>query len=493
MNFLMKHITLKLFKIKPAILFCIVAVFATFSCNKGCVGGKGLFSETKKCSNSFPIVYTSTPNGFKAIALAEDGIIWQWAIGKPDAIASIQKIKIDDVMGIDKMASLAGVLPFPFSGLALQRNGKIKVWDINNPQAIEEVKTEEPVRKMSCGYAHVLLLNENGTITGLGDEASYFGLKSLKNVVDIAAGLNYSIACTQEGKVYVTGMNIGNYIAPGSTKNEIINAYEISGLSHIVKVGTTNTQNHYAVDNLGNMYVWDVHTHVKNQPIQRISDKALFVFYDAFYLNANLKIKARPEFKNNSFVALDFETDEKFQNAVFVESFNKKYYLIVNRDGYIFVYEGENYYAGRNLRSKIVKEEQIPGLRIDVCYFSSNVPGGKNELPNPNPPILTQPEPKDSTPINPVPPPTTPPTTPEPISPFPLPGVVHTKGSPIRLRSEPSDTAHIIKLIPNNSKVKVLGEDGRIVIVDGESGKWQNVEHEGDIGWAWGKFILRKY
>ena len=137
---------------KQPILLCMIALLTMYSCKNGCNGlGGGLLGDKKPCSNSFPVIYTGSPEGFKAVALAEDGVIWQWSIGKPNAMENIQKISIDNVCNIDKSTSLSGFLPFPFSGLALQSNGKIKAWNIMNPEEIKDVKTEKPVKKMSCG------------------------------------------------------------------------------------------------------------------------------------------------------------------------------------------------------------------------------------------------------------------------------------------------------------------------------------------------------
>ncbi len=72
-------------------------------------------------------------------------------------------------------------------------------------------------------------------------------------------------------------------------------------------------------------------------------------------------------------------------------------------------------------------------------------------------------------------------------------GYVKTKqGSNLRLRSEPSDKSTILTQIPNSSQVKILREDNKEVIVNGEKGKWLKIEYEGIIGWAWGNFIVKQ-
>jgi len=70
-------------------------------------------------------------------------------------------------------------------------------------------------------------------------------------------------------------------------------------------------------------------------------------------------------------------------------------------------------------------------------------------------------------------------------------GKVKTKqGSNLNLRSKPSDKSSIVTKIPNGSRVQILGYDDKEVIVNGETGKWCNIEFKDTIGWAWGNFII---
>jgi hypothetical protein len=72
-------------------------------------------------------------------------------------------------------------------------------------------------------------------------------------------------------------------------------------------------------------------------------------------------------------------------------------------------------------------------------------------------------------------------------------GTIKTlQGSNLNIRSEPSDKATIINKAPNGEKVKILGEDDKIVTVNGEKGKWLKIEYGGKIGWAWGNFIEKQ-
>jgi hypothetical protein len=72
-------------------------------------------------------------------------------------------------------------------------------------------------------------------------------------------------------------------------------------------------------------------------------------------------------------------------------------------------------------------------------------------------------------------------------------GTIKTlQGSNLNIRSEPSDKATIINKVPNGEKVTILGEDGKIVTVNGEKGKWLKIEYAGKVGWAWGNFIVKE-
>jgi hypothetical protein len=71
-------------------------------------------------------------------------------------------------------------------------------------------------------------------------------------------------------------------------------------------------------------------------------------------------------------------------------------------------------------------------------------------------------------------------------------GTIKTlQGSNLNVRSEPSDKATIINKAPNGEKVKILGEDDKIVTVNGEKGKWLKIEYGGKVGWVWGNFIVK--
>lgn len=72
-------------------------------------------------------------------------------------------------------------------------------------------------------------------------------------------------------------------------------------------------------------------------------------------------------------------------------------------------------------------------------------------------------------------------------------GYVKTKeGSDLRLRREPSENADIITGIPNGSALIILDSSKDLAIVNGESGKWLKIKYNGQVGWAWGNFIMQE-
>ena len=73
--------------------------------------------------------------------------------------------------------------------------------------------------KVSCGYHHTLLLNNNGNVfsfgkgnmgqLGLGQYQNSFvpEMIDIKDVVDIACGWQHSVILNNEGYVYTFGCN----------------------------------------------------------------------------------------------------------------------------------------------------------------------------------------------------------------------------------------------------------------------------------------------
>lgn len=322
-------------------------------------------SSSNSCLPSLPIRTTSSQGGFTTVALTDNGEIWQWIVGRGEEV-QIQSIPIKDVCSIGMYRPHGMTL----TGLALQKNGKVQVWNINTMDMIQEMPLEKKVKKIEGGLFHAVVLFSDGTVGGLGNEIGFSGFKSLKDVVDVAAGNDYSIACTKDGKVYVTGQNSGNYIAYDSESSTIEDAFKIPGLENIVKVGTNEQQHHYAVDNTGHLYYWDTQTHIKKASFLKAPEKARAILKNGFYLNEELKAKWRPEYQNNkeAGVYLDYESDPKLKGALDVYQF-RNYALALKGDGSVFMYDLQEYRSGKFIGQRIVGEQPIPDLRVDLSYY----------------------------------------------------------------------------------------------------------------------------
>ncbi|MBK8920264.1 MAG: SH3 domain-containing protein [Saprospirales bacterium] len=72
-------------------------------------------------------------------------------------------------------------------------------------------------------------------------------------------------------------------------------------------------------------------------------------------------------------------------------------------------------------------------------------------------------------------------------------GYVKTEyGSPLRMRSFPSDTAKIVIMVKNGEAVTILEYAKEEAVVNGERGHWCKIKYGNNEGWAWGKFISKE-
>ena len=72
-------------------------------------------------------------------------------------------------------------------------------------------------------------------------------------------------------------------------------------------------------------------------------------------------------------------------------------------------------------------------------------------------------------------------------------GYVQTeKGSDLRLRTLPKIDSEITATIPNKTAIIILGYEESYSVVNGENGKWCQINYDGKVGWVWGNFIVKK-
>ncbi len=96
----------------------------------------------------------------------------------------------------------------------------------------------------------------------------------------------------------------------------------------------------------------------------------------------------------------------------------------------------------------------------------------------------------------------TPPEMPVPTTPIPKVtpsattnsiGYVQTeKGSDLRLHTLPKIDSEIIAKIPDKTAIIILGYEESYSVVNGENGKWCQINYDGKVGWVWGNFIIKK-
>lgn len=104
---------------------------------------------------------------------------------------------------------------------------------------------------IAAGETHSLFLKNDGTVWGCGDnlygtlgngittnnkDSFAFQIAGLNNIVDIAAGLNYSIFLKDDGTVYACGSNNYGQLGMGSSGNYFSTPTLIPGIDHVVAV-----------------------------------------------------------------------------------------------------------------------------------------------------------------------------------------------------------------------------------------------------------------
>jgi hypothetical protein len=255
-------------------------------------------------------------------------------------------------------------------GMGLRRDGKLVTWSLSEGDNFMEWPLKKKIIKIAGGTFHALLLFQDGTVDGLGNELGFSGFRNLKDVVDVAAGHDCSIACTKDGKVYATGQNRGNYVAFDSNDDIIEGVFQIPGLENIRHVGITSGQTYYAVDASGYLYFWDTQTHIKGVGFQKIPEKAKAILTDGFYLSQDLNIRWRPDYEQNKKTGafLDWEANPALEGALHPYQ-SGNYGLAIKKDGRVTMYALEEQRKGRFVGHVIVSEQIIPDLKVDMSYY----------------------------------------------------------------------------------------------------------------------------
>jgi alpha-tubulin suppressor-like RCC1 family protein len=136
-------------------------------------------------------------------------------------------------------------------------------------EALNTVKAEgiNNIKKISCGPDYVLALDHNGNVYGKGQNRfgrlgfpiiqrrlyEFTKVPDLENIVDISCGQYYSLAVSNDGKVYSFGL--GAHGELGYQTNDVQDSIiEIPDLNNIVKVSAGYNYSLY-LDLYGNVYL----------------------------------------------------------------------------------------------------------------------------------------------------------------------------------------------------------------------------------------------
>lgn len=146
-------------------------------------------------------------------------------------------------------------------------------WYEKTPEESWELFTASPTVQIAAGIDHTVALKSNGTVFTWGSNTyGQLGIGSsgysdnkliptqvvgLTNIKAVAAGYWHTAAVDNDGRVYTWGNNIYGQIGNGYSSNDIYvrTPYKVTNISNIkaIEAGDYNT---VALDNNGYMYAW---------------------------------------------------------------------------------------------------------------------------------------------------------------------------------------------------------------------------------------------
>lgn len=63
----------------------------------------------------------------------------------------------------------------------------------------------------------------------------------------------------------------------------------------------------------------------------------------------------------------------------------------------------------------------------------------------------------------------------------------------LNLREKPTLNGKIITRIPNKSAVVIISINEEEEFLEGKDGNWYQVEYDGEQGWVWGNYLVKRY
>lgn len=309
-------------------------------------------------------IFENEKNPF-VLAVANDGKVWQWKHPEGNKIIDLQELPFENVHS-------AG-LCWDTYGWALKNNGKVVVWDLNDPSEIIELGEEKLIKQVSGSNTHLAYIFLDGTVGFVPSPNAFLdpvaGMVNLKNVADLICGSNYTMACTEDGKVYVTGDNY--YYLVLEDQEYFEEPYQIQGLSNIKKVGISNYDGlKYAVDNDNNLYYWGHLT--AESGIYKVERKAKDLVSIDYLLqyDGSIALMRRYTPQYGIVDSTFFSVDTKFEEYLYYRDFNEKQsHLVIDLEGKVIYYNEELKGNNGNYYSVNVDPVEVEGLRLDLNYF----------------------------------------------------------------------------------------------------------------------------
>ncbi|CAN7762141.1 stalk domain-containing protein [Paenibacillus sp. LjRoot56] len=211
--------------------------------------GNGMFSENyrakpQRISELTDVTSISAGSEF-SIALKRDGTVWSWGHGNMGQLGNIENINV--------------------SPIDIQTN-----WIKYDETKPVQVKNLDNVMAVSAGGAHTLALKRDGTVwawgnnmsgeVGSGDSHSKHSTAvqviGLSDVIQIAAGINYSLALKKDGTVWAWGLNKDGSLGTGLINEGSFAPVQIKKMSNIKAIMTLGRASSIAISKDGSVYQW---------------------------------------------------------------------------------------------------------------------------------------------------------------------------------------------------------------------------------------------
>ena len=206
---------------------------------------------TPKMINDISDVKEINCSGGRAIAVKNDGTVWTWLNeeidkNKENKVLPIQVKELSDV----KSADIIGVYDEDsYAAIALKNDGTVWDWGnskssyiqrkyIEKESAPQQISALKDVTKISIGNGVFLALDKDGRVWSWGnnclgklgrDKAPYLmpqKVDDLGKMIDIKAGYRHCLALNSDGKVYGWGNNTNGELGKDGMYGRMVKVYK---------------------------------------------------------------------------------------------------------------------------------------------------------------------------------------------------------------------------------------------------------------------------